>query len=726
MERALSNHNLTDRAAQALPLAWHSITRRHGINAVIAAFCLALIGIFWAAVVTLIELDRRATIENAIKQNSNLARAFEEHTIRTIKGFDAAVLFVAHEYARLGNKIDIAGYVKDGILDGKLFINLGVTNEHGDMLASSQPRPGPINIADRDYFKVHTLHDSGRLYFSKPVQSRITGNWTFPMSRRITKPDGSFGGIVSVAVDPRYFSDFYQQADLGEHGVVDLIGLDGISRARRRGNVANVGFDHANTKLLAARTEKAAGTLLTRGLNDGIQRYLSYRTLPDYPLFITVGSSQADVLAPHQQRKNEYYLAATLVSLVIALMGALLMLALTRQRRAISALAASEEKFRATFNHAAIGISHVDLNGRIIQINQKLCEMVGYTRDEMLAMTVIDFGLPEDRALDAELQAQLIAGRIPTYSAERQLARKDGTLIWVHRTVSLVRDDAGAPLYIIRVIEDITARKQMEEELLERTAEVRRAEEETRMLNLDLEKRVQLRTAELGHALTELETFSYSVSHDLRAPLRHIDGFGTMLLEKHHEQVNDDGKRLLQKIIAATRRMGQLTDDLLNLSRITRRPLAIGRVNLSAMAREIIGNHQERTPGRQIEAVVEPEISVYADSGLLRIVLDNLIGNAWKFTSKMAHAQITVGSIQTEHGPACYVRDNGAGFDMTYSNKLFAPFQRLHTANEFDGTGIGLATVKRIIQRHHGKVWAESSVGGGTTVFFTVAGNMQA
>jgi len=210
------------------------------------------------------------------------------------------------------------------------------------------------------------------------------------------------------------------------------------------------------------------------------------------------------------------------------------------------------------------------------------------------------------------------------------------------------------------------------------------------------------------------------VSHDLRAPLRSISGFSEVLLKEHCEPLDEAGKNLLQRVISASERMGALIDDLLNLSRITRQPLSSMDVNLSAMAREVIDGLAQAHPERRVEASIAPELTAWADPGLMRIVLDNLIGNAWKFSGKTAEARIEVGSTDRDGDTVFYVRDNGVGFDMAYSDKLFHPFQRLHSADEFYGTGIGLATVRRIIERHRGKIWIESAVDSGATVFFTM------
>jgi light-regulated signal transduction histidine kinase (bacteriophytochrome) len=217
----------------------------------------------------------------------------------------------------------------------------------------------------------------------------------------------------------------------------------------------------------------------------------------------------------------------------------------------------------------------------------------------------------------------------------------------------------------------------------------------------------------------ELEAFSYSVSHDLRSPLRSIDGFSQALLEDCADKLDAKAADYLRRVRTAAQRMGQLIDDLLELSRVGRADLSGGRISLSEIARAVTMDLQKRDPDRQVDIEIQDGLEADADRRLLRIALENLLGNAWKFTAKVAHARIQFGGEQARGCFVYFVRDNGAGFDMNYANRLFQPFQRLHSADDFPGTGIGLATVYRILDRHGGRVWAEGSVGGGATVYFT-------
>ena len=263
---------------------------------------------------------------------------------------------------------------------------------------------------------------------------------------------------------------------------------------------------------------------------------------------------------------------------------------------------------------------------------------------------------------------------------------------------------------------------------------LRASQDELQRYATELEQRVEERThelqerhealrrnaAELVAANTELDAFAYSVSHDLRAPLRSIDGFSQVLLEDYSAKLDEAGQDSLRRVRAATQRMGTLIDDLLKLARVTRTEIRAEAVDLSHMAQEIATELQRATPDRQVEFAIAPGLKAEGDARLLRVVLENLLRNSWKYTAKQPEPRVEFGSVEANGGRAFMVRDNGAGFDMKYADKLFGVFQRLHSAAEFEGTGVGLATVRRIINRHGGRIWAEGAVDQGATFYFTL------
>jgi light-regulated signal transduction histidine kinase (bacteriophytochrome) len=248
----------------------------------------------------------------------------------------------------------------------------------------------------------------------------------------------------------------------------------------------------------------------------------------------------------------------------------------------------------------------------------------------------------------------------------------------------------------------------------------RKAENDLRTLNQELEQRVTRRTADLEAANKELEAFTYSVSHDLRAPLRHIDGFSKMLMEEDLAGLSEDSKRYLGRIREGTRQMGQLVDDLLTMARLGRKELALQVTGLTSLVQEAAEEVKRENTGRQIEWKIEPLPFVECDPGLMKQVFVNLLSNAAKYSRPRAHAKIEVGAIEQNGQNVIFVRDNGVGFSMKYADKLFGVFQRLHRAEDFEGTGIGLATVQRILHKHGGRAWAEGEIDKGATFYFTL------
>lgn len=512
-----------------------------------------------------------------------------------------------------------------------------------------------------------------------------------------------------------------------------------------------------------------------------------------------------------------------------------------------AALREQEQEFQATFDLAAIGIAHVRTDGKWLRVNQKLCEIVGYSREELLEKTFQVMTHPDDLEIDLAYVEQMLAGTIQTYSIEKRYFHKQGHLIWIRLTVSLARQPNGEPKYFIAVIEDITGRIRIEDERRRQdeksrqieaqfrqiaatiadvfwiseprakqmiyvspayeeiwgrsaknlkvtfqewrsaihpedqarveqafaqilqgeydeeyriirpdgtirwirdrgylTSEVsetsyisgiaqditerkrdeddrKQSELEIRRLNEELESRVQQRTAQLEAANKELESFSYSVSHDLRAPLRHIAGF-VELLQKRLNPANLDetSARYLRTIAQTTKQAGTLIDDLLAFSRMGRSEMRLISFNMGQLLQEVKREIDLETHDRIIHWQIDPLPTVQGDPSMLRLVLQNLLENAVKYTRFCAEANIQIGSLYNETEIVFFVRDNGIGFDMRYAHKLFGIFQRLHSETQFEGTGIGLANVQRIIHRHGGRVWADSKVDRGATFYFSL------
>jgi PAS domain S-box-containing protein len=371
------------------------------------------------------------------------------------------------------------------------------------------------------------------------------------------------------------------------------------------------------------------------------------------------------------------------------------------------ALSVSEERLRALFDNAPIGIEELALSGELLRVNPRFCDITGYTADELRSLRIEDITHPGDLEADLDIMQRLSSGEIDSYSMEKRNVRKDGGVVWVEANRAVVRDPEGNPVLFVGAVRDITAQRQ--------------AEAEVRTLNADLEVRVERRTADLAQANKDLEAFGYSVSHDLRAPLRALSGYAEALLEEYSDGLGEIGRGYAERIQAASERMATLIDDLLQLARVSRSQMNLGPVDLSAEAAAVVGELRAAQPGRRTRITIQDGVRVTADRGLIRTVVQNLIENAWKFTARREDATIEFGSMAAEDAETCYfVRDNGAGFDPAHAAKLFQAFQRLHSDADFAGTGIGLASVQRIIERHGGRIWAEGAVDAGATFYFTL------
>ena len=469
---------------------------------------------------------------------------------------------------------------------------------------------------------------------------------------------------------------------------------------------------------------------LKKGLPEGHVRLRKFMTLP-------VFSAERIVAVVGVANKDEDYNEADALQLTLLMDGVWKVI---QNKRAEEALRASEEQKDAIMENLPSTLIHImDREFRYVSNFGKGLQKAGLSNEMLVGKTVFEVLGPKLGEAIAEEYRQVLEGK--TIHFEGSFEGQD---YLIH--AAPLRDEHGSITQILVLSLNVTENLQTTEQLKAVNAELQRlfeesdqlrlallsvvedqrlAQEKVQQLNRELEQRVRERTAQLEATNKELEAFAYSVSHDLRAPLRALDGFSSGLLRDYQDQLDAQGQHYLTRIQGATRRMGQLIEDLLHLSRITRREMKREVIDLSQIARQVVENLVEQNPQRQVAFEIAPNLMARADASLMTIALENLLGNAFKFTNRCEQAHIQFGVDGHADETVYFIRDDGAGFDMAYADKLFVPFQRLHSEQEFPGTGIGLATVGRIINRHGGRIWGESEVNHGTTFYFTLGGEKQ-
>ncbi|UCF13720.1 MAG: PAS domain S-box protein [Thermoplasmatales archaeon] len=374
---------------------------------------------------------------------------------------------------------------------------------------------------------------------------------------------------------------------------------------------------------------------------------------------------------------------------------------ITKRKKAEDAVKVAYTELDQIFNTAADGMRVIDKNFNILRINDTFAKLVGIDKDKAVGKKCYDV-FPGSQCHTPRCPLTQILNGKEYLEYEVKKERSDGTKIDCIVSITPFLGHDGELLGIVEDFKDITDRKKSEVKI--------------KKLNEDLTRQ----TVELTAINKELEAFSYSVSHDLRAPLRSIDGFSQALLEDYEDKLDEQGKDYLRRVRKSTQRMGQLIDDMLKLSRLTRSEMHYEEVDLSKLARSVSEQLQKTEPSRNVNFIINDGLTTKGDNHLLQIALENLFGNAWKFTKRQSNAKIEMGKTIEKGKQAFFIRDNGVGFNMKYADKLFVPFQRLHPSDEFPGTGIGLGIVSRIIHKHGGYIWAEAEVGKHATFYFTL------
>jgi len=390
---------------------------------------------------------------------------------------------------------------------------------------------------------------------------------------------------------------------------------------------------------------------------------------------------------------------------------------LLRERQQISEMLKKEGDFvDAVVDNAGALVVVLDTEGRITRFNRACEDFSGYDFKDVRGRFVWDFLLPEDEAAKVQSEAFAAALQNPQPGARHYTNRwltRDGSPRTIEWTNTLLLDEQGQPEHMVSIGNDVTER-------LQTLAALEQSQRQLRSLNESLEARVAERTTALENSNRELEAYSYSIAHDLRSPLRSIVGFSQILLMDARDKLDEEEISHLERIVNSGKHMAQLIDDILAMGRVSRQQLQCQSLDLSAMAREVVQELQQTEPEREVTVHIQDGLGSTGDPQLLHLLLLNLLGNAWKYTRHQDHALIEFAQLPGADETVFLVRDNGIGFNPEHAGKLFQPFHRLHRNDEFEGTGVGLATVQRILRRHGGRIWAEAQPDAGATFFFSL------
>ena len=427
----------------------------HSRAAWVAGLCVVLAAIVWVGTVQRIAFERAEAIRDATSDLSKLAIAYEEHTLRTLKDVDQILSLIQDEYGRRGPDVDIDRLLTAGRFDPSLFTNVGIIDRRGTLARGTASGAG-VDLSDRDYFKAHERGDTGSVFIGQPLLGGVTGKWASQISRRLNRPDGSFDGVVYVAVDPSYFASFYKRIDLGPDGVVSVVGLDGIARVRQVGDRTTFGEDLLGSTWFKEIAKARNGTYVTRGNLDGVSRLYTYRVLDDYPVVVGLGKGMGFVTQTSDERRQVYYIAAVFLTFLIGAGGAAGVALAVRRDHALRELRESEERFRALAEQNISGI-YVLQGGIVKYVNPRCAEIGGYTAQEVMGRPVLDF-VPEQ--WHARLRKQMeerTSGAARTAEYIITGRRKDGSLVdvGIHATQAIVD---GRPA-IIGLMQDISERK---------------------------------------------------------------------------------------------------------------------------------------------------------------------------------------------------------------------------------------------------------------------------
>ena len=680
--------------------------RTRSLVLVVLLFSAVAVGVLWWQALRSQAQLRQQVMLQAEQRSQQVAGAVAGQIRAQLGTLDMALLSLRERWhADAPERMDAPTSELMASLPQGLASHVTVVNAKGLVAYNSLDVAPGTYVGDRSYFTA--LRTGGdRLVVSEPVRSRLTGQWVFTVSRRLLH-GGRFDGVISLVLRSSFVAAQLAELELSERDVVSLIHPDGPYLARSRDNEATMGQEAPPDRPYRADPTLAHGLYRVEEATSHVPRTYGWHRLPETGLVVTVGLADTSVLAPLAPALQRNLLVTGLLSCLLLGFGGVIAHNQWQAARSQRALTISEARLKEAQRLTRLGSWSHEVSTGAVEWSEEVFRI--FEMDPALTQPSYERFLqwvhPDDQAEVQRVYEQSVRERQP-YNHVHRLLLPGGRVKYV-RQRGMTEYDGDRPVRSMGTVMDIT--------------EMRNAQAALQQLNEKLETRVKERTAELAQANRELEAFTYSVSHDLRTPLRSIHGFACVLEEDEGERVSAAGLQHVRRIQDSSRRMGQLITDLLSLAHLNRAQMQQVPVDLSELALAIAGDLQRSEPERPVDWHIQDSLFAMADPGLMRVVLQNLLGNAWKYTGQTAQPRISLTQEDHADGMTTFcVRDNGAGFDMAYATQLFQPFKRLHAHHEFEGSGVGLATVARVVRRHGGLVRGEGTVGQGAAFFFSL------
>ncbi len=680
-------------------------TRWRSMAVVVLLFTALAVAMVWGLSLRLQGQLREQMLEQAQARALQLADAMGGQTQAFTRLADGALLDLREQWLSAPEAFVPAVDKALAVLPPGLVSQVTVVDAQGTVVFNSLGVPLGTSIADRPHFQA--LRSGGdQLVLGEPVQSRLNNRWLFVVGRPIWR-DGRFDGAVNLLVSTDFLASVLGRLNLTPQDVVALVHPEGRILARSVDNLAAMAQTLPVTRPFMADRQLAHGSFRQPGTVDDVPRLFGWHRMMPTGAVVVVGLSEEGLLTPLAQTEQQATLLTALLSLALAGIGFWIGWLQWRLERGQDEMRQSRERLQEAQQVAHLGHWTFDAGTRLMHWSDEVFRILGHDPQRLQPSFGAYWTLvhPDDRPRLKKGFKDALADRIDLDDVHR-IVRPDGS----ERHVRLICMSArlGHGQTYRGTLQDVT--------------ELREAQLALERVNNGLEQRVKVRTRELQALNGELESFTYSVSHDLRTPLRSIHGFATLLQENEAERLSAEGRDFLRRIQESSRRMGVLLTDLLSMAQHSRATIRHEWVDLSALAQQLVVELEQGEPQRRVTWSIEPGLRGPAGPTLMRVVLQNLLGNAWKYTGQTADARISlVGTGMSADGQFGFsVKDNGAGFDMAYADQLFQPFKRLHAHHEFEGTGIGLATVARVVQRHGGRIQAEGAVGEGACFSFSL------